>query len=480
MQPALVNEAHTLPNVAIVGRPNVGKSALFNRLVGRKIAIVHDQPGITRDRLSATRTRGERPFTLWDTGGIFSAGESELTQQVRRATENALRESDLLLFVVDAKEGLSPVDVELARMLRKSQKPVVLVINKIDSQKHDPLAAEFDSLGFEHAVSVSAEHGRGISDLLSEIERRLPSPPHDSRFTIHYSLAVAIVGRPNVGKSSLINSIVRGERAIVSELPGTTRDAIDIVYEHDGLKFVFIDTAGIRRRGKVSSSAEVFSVMRAERSTRRADVCILVIDLTMGVTAQDKRIAGLIQKARKPAIIVLNKWDLIKPKRAGKQSAKELLEKTRSRIFFLNYVPMLITSASTGENVDRLFALIQEIQSAARKRIGTGILNRLLHQAFEANPPPLVKGRRLKLFYATQPRNSGLQSADGSLERASPSEKLRDDLAPPEFVLFVNDPRLTTETYRRYLEARIREAEPYPGLPIILTLRARARNVSRR
>ena len=480
MQPALVNEAHTLPNVAIVGRPNVGKSALFNRLVGRKIAIVHDQPGITRDRLSATRTRGERPFTLWDTGGIFSAGESELTQQVRRATENALRESDLLLFVVDAKEGLSPVDVELARMLRKSQKPVVLVINKIDSQKHDPLAAEFDSLGFEHAVSVSAEHGRGISDLLSEIERRLPSPPHDSRFTIHDSLAVAIVGRPNVGKSSLINSIVRGERAIVSELPGTTRDAIDIVYQRDGRQFVFIDTAGIRRRGKVSSSAEVFSVMRAERSIRRADVCIVVIDLTMGVTAQDKRIAGLIQKARKPAIIVLNKWDLVKPRRREKQSAKQLIEETRSTIFFLNYAPMLITSASTGENVDRLFALIQKVQSAARKRIGTGILNRLLHQAFEANPPPLVKGRRLKLFYATQPRNSGGQSADGSLERASPFEKLRDDLAPPEFVLFVNDPRLTTETYRRYLEARIREAEPYPGLPIILTLRARARNVSRR
>jgi len=480
MQPALVNEAHTLPNVAIVGRPNVGKSALFNRLVGRKIAIVHDQPGITRDRLSATRTRGERPFTLWDTGGIFSAGESELTQQVRRATENALRESDLLLFVADAKEGLSPVDVELARMLRKSQKPVVLVINKIDSQKHDPLAAEFDSLGFEHAVSVSAEHGRGISDLLSEIERRLPSPPHDSRFTIHDSLAVAIVGRPNVGKSSLINSIVRGERAIVSELPGTTRDAIDIVYQRDGRQFVFIDTAGIRRRGKVSSSAEVFSVMRAERSIRRADVCIVVIDLTMGVTAQDKRIAGLIQKARKPAIIVLNKWDLVKPRRREKQSAKQLIEETRSTIFFLNYAPMLITSASTGENVDRLFALIQKVQSAARKRIGTGILNRLLHQAFEANPPPLVKGRRLKLFYATQPRNSGGQSADGSLERASPFEKLRDDLAPPEFVLFVNDPRLTTETYRRYLEARIREAEPYPGLPIILTLRARARNVSRR
>src|SRR5437667_10027599 len=478
MQPALVNEAHTLPNVAIVGRPNVGKSALFNRLVGRKIAIVHDQPGITRDRLSATRTRGERPFTLWDTGGIFSAGESELTQQVRRATENALRESDLLLFVADAKEGLSPVDVELARMLRKSQKPVVLVINKIDSQKHDPLAAEFDSLGFEHAVSVSAEHGRGISDLLSEIERRLPSPPHDSRFTIHDSLAVAIVGRPNVGKSSLINSIVRGERAIVSELPGTTRDAIDIVYQRDGRQFVFIDTAGIRRRGKVSSSAEVFSVMRAERSIRRADVCIVVIDLTMGVTAQDKRIAGLIQKARKAAIIILNKWNLVKPSRREKQSGKELIEETLSRIFFLKYAPVLITSASTGENVDRLFAKVHKVQDAARKRIGTGVLNRLIGQALEANPPPLVKGRRLKLFYATQPRNGGLQSAEGSLGRESASDKPRGDLAPPEFVLFVNDPRLMTEAYRRYLEARIRDGESYPGLPIMLTVRPRAQKGS--
>ena len=480
MRAALVNDSHTPPNVTIVGRPNVGKSALFNRLVGRKIAIVHDQPGITRDRLSATCTRGERPFTLWDTGGIFGAGESELTQQVRRAAENALRETDLLLFVVDAQEGLSPVDEELARMLRKSQKPVVLVINKIDNDKHEQLAAEFDLLGFDHVVSVSAEHGRGISDLLSEIERRLPSPPRDSRFTIHDSLAIAIVGRPNVGKSSLINSIVRSERAIVSELPGTTRDAIDIVYERDGVKFVFIDTAGIRRRGKVSNSAEVFSVMRAERSIRRADVCILIIDLTMGVTAQDKRIAGLIQTARKPAIIVLNKWDLLKPRRREKESGKELIEETRLRIFFLDYAPVLITSASTGKNVDRLFALIQKVQHAARKRIGTGVLNRLIRQAFEANPPPLVKSRRLKLFYAAQPRNSGLQSAEGSLGRAAPSDKPRSHLAPPEFVLFVNDPRLSTETYRRYLEARIREAEPYPGLPIILTLRARARDVGRR
>src|SRR5436309_9783640 len=416
------------PNVAIVGRPNVGKSALFNRLVGRKIAIVHDQPGITRDRISAICNRGARPFTVWDTGGIFGVGERELSAQVRLAAEEALRESDLVLFVVDAKEGLSPVDEDLAGTLRKSQKPVVLVINKVDHDKHEPLAAEFDSLGLEPSVSISAEHDRGISKLLTEIERRLPSPvaPADIKHqtsTFEPPLAVAIVGRPNVGKSSLINSIVRGERAIVSELPGTTRDAIDIVYERDGRQFVFIDTAGMRRRGKVSSSAEVFSVMRAERSIRRADVCILVIDLTMGVTAQDKRIARLIQKARKAAIIILNKWDLVKPRHREKQSAKELIEETRSRIFFLKYAPVLITSASTGENVDRLFAKVHKVQDAARKRIGTGVLNRLLHQAFEANPPPLVKGRRLKLFYATQPRNGGLQSAKGSLRRASPFNK---------------------------------------------------------
>jgi GTP-binding protein len=385
----------------------------------------------------------------------------------------------VLLFVVDAKEGLSPIDAELARMLRKSKKPVVLVVNKIDSEKREPLAAEFDSLGFEASFSISAEHDRGISDLLSEIEQRLPSPvaPLDishQTSNIKPPLAVAIVGRPNVGKSSLINSIVRGERAIVSELPGTTRDAVDILYERDGRKFVFIDTAGIRRRGKVSSSAEVFSVMRAERSIRRADVGVLVIDLTMGVTAQDKRIAGLIQSARKAAIVVLNKWDLVKPRRGEKLSAKELVDETRSRIFFLNYAPVLITSTSTGENVDRLFASIQKIQHAARKRIGTGVFNRLLRQAFEANPPPLVKGHRLKLFYATQPRSGGFPAAEQAFEKAG----FR--LAPPEFMLFVNDPHLLNDTYRRYLEARIREAEPYPGLPIILTLRARARNVSRR
>ena len=450
------NAANNLPNVAIVGRPNVGKSALFNRLIGRKIAIVHDQPGITRDRISATCTRGPRPFTVWDTGGVFGVGELELSAQVHRAAQEALRDSDLLLFVVDAKEGLSPIDEELARMLRKSQKPVVLVINKIDNEKHEPLAAEFDSLGFEPSLSISAEHGRGITDLLAAIVQRLPSPSHDSRVTSHDSLAIAILGRPNVGKSSLINSIVRSERAIVSELPGTTRDAIDISYECDGRQFVFIDTAGIRRRGKRSSSVEVFSVMRAERSIRRADLCVLIVDLTIGATAQDKRIAGLIQKARKPAIILLNKWDLVRPTRGEKQAARQPVQETRARIFFLEHAPVLITSALTGENAEKLFVSIEKVQRAARQHIGTGILNRLLRQAFEANPSPLVKGRRLKLFYAAQT-----------------SEKAQLQLQSPEFVLFVNDPRLMNETYCRYLEARIRKAEPYPGVPITLTLRAR-------
>jgi GTP-binding protein len=404
--------------------------------------------------------------------------------------------------VVDGKGGLSPVDEELAQMLRKSQKPVVLVINKIDIEKHDPLAVDFDSLGFEKVISVSAEHDRGVSELLDEIELLLPSPENivdptlaresvgNNASDVEDPIALAIVGRPNVGKSSLINSIVGGERAIVSELPGTTRDAVDIVYGRDGWQFVFIDTAGIRRRGKVSSSAEVFSVMRAERSIRRADVCILVVDLTTGVTAQDKRIGGLIQKAQKPAIIVLNKWDLIKPRRRAKQSGKELIEETRTRIFFLNYAPELVTSASTGENVDRLFALIEKIQRTARKRIGTGVLNRLLRQAFESNPPPLVKGRRLKLLYAAQTTGDTELSAKA---RGVPvtselvhARHIRHEvrrtppLHPPEFVLFVNDPRSMTESYRRYLEARIRETEPYAGLPIILTLRARAREVGRR
>jgi GTPase len=489
-----------LPNVAIVGRPNVGKSALFNRLIGRRMAIVHDQPGITRDRISAVCTRGTQPFVVWDTGGIAGAGESELSAQVRHAVQEAVRESDILLLLVDAKDGLSPIDQELARMLRRSHKPVVLVINKIDTANQENLAADFASLGFQQSHAISAEHNRGISELLQAIDQLLPSPiaatdikpqtrprtdslrrtsntrhAEATRRRIKPPIAIAIIGRPNVGKSSLINSIVRSERAIVSELPGTTRDSVDISYALGGQKFLFIDTAGIRRRGKQSSSIEVFSAMRAERSIRRAGLCILIVDLTAGVTAQDKRIAGLIQKARKAAIVVLNKWDLVRPKRREKQTIAQFVDETRARIFFLDYAPVLVASALTGENIDKLFALIERVRHAAQQRIGTGVLNRLLRAAFAANPPPMISGRRLKLLYAAQTRSSGLQSAERALAKAPFVEKA---LQPPEFVLFVNDPRLLPETYRRYLEARIRKAQPYPGLTIILTLRPRSKSCS--
>lgn len=445
--------------VAIVGRPNVGKSALFNRLAGRNIAIVHDQPGITRDRLAAPCVRGKRPFVVWDTGGIGGAGEVELRTQVRSAADAAMRESEVILFVVDAQDGLTPIDQELARILRKSKTPVVLVINKIDHPNHEDLENDFARLNFANSIPISAAHGRGISGLLEIIDSLLPASAAntDQPSTTSAPLALAIVGRPNAGKSSLINSILHDARTIVSELPGTTRDAVDVLYERDEERFLLIDTAGIRARSKHSSSVEVFSVMRAERTIRRADLCILVIDLTSGVTGQDKKIAGLIQKSEKSCLVVLNKWDLVKPKRAAKAEMERLASATRDDLFFLDYAPVLIASALTGENVEHLFRLIADIRLAARVRLGTGVLNRLLRAAFEENPPPTIGTRRLKLFYAAQ--------ASGDDEGA---------LAALKFILFVNQPKLLSETYGRYLEGRIRAAEPYPGMPVLLNCRARA------
>jgi len=446
--------------VAVVGRPNVGKSALFNRLAGRNIAIVHDQPGITRDRLAAPCEKGRRPFTVWDTGGIGGAGEVELRAQVRTAADAAMRESDVILFVVDAQDGLTPIDQELARILRKSKTPVVLVINKIDHPNHEDLQSDFARLGFARTVPLSAAHGRGISDLLETIDSLLPaSETNDEKpAPVDRPLALAIVGRPNAGKSSLINSILRDARTIVSEVPGTTRDAVDVLYERDGDKFLLIDTAGIRARSKHSSSVEVFSVMRAERTIRRADLCILVMDLTSGVTGQDKKIAGLIQKAEKPCVVVLNKWDLVKPKSGAKRAMEKIVEDTRERLFFLSYAPVLVASALTGENVEELFRLIANVRRAATVRIGTGVLNRMLRTAFEENPPPTIGTRRLKLFYAAQARG----------------EDERRTLEALKFILFVNQPKLLSETYGRYLEGRIRAVERYPGLPLLLSCRARS------
>ena len=450
--------------VAIVGRPNVGKSALFNRLVGRNIAIVHDQPGITRDRLASTSKRGRRPFIVWDTGGIGGAGETELTAQVRLAADAAMRESDVILFVVDAQAGLNPIDQELAKLLRKSKRPVVLVVNKIDHEKHEALESDFAKLGFDNSIPISSAHGRGIPSLLEVIDGLLPQSPIENRESKieNAPLSLAIVGKPNAGKSSLINAILRDTRTIVGELPGTTRDAVDILYVRGAEKFLLIDTAGMRARSKHSTSVEVFSVMRAERTIRRADICVLVIDLTSGVTSQDKRIAGLIQEAEKSCVVVLNKWDLVKPARGAKVAMDRTIADVRETLFFLDYAPVLVGSARTGENVDQLFRLIDVVRKAAGTRIGTGVLNRLLRAAFEESPPPMIGTKRLKLFYAAQTRT----------ENEKPME-------PARIVLFVNQPKLLSDTYSRYLERRIRAAWPFPGLPVLFSCRARSESEGR-
>lgn len=442
--------------VAIVGRPNVGKSALFNRLVGRNIAIVHDQPGITRDRISAPSREGN--FLVWDTGGIGGAGEKELVREVRGAAEAAMREAALILLVVDAQQGLTPVDEELARLLRRSRRPLLLVVNKVDHPKHEPLESEFERLGLE-AISISAAHGRGFDSLVEAIEERLPKEEAgggEETLPAGRPLSLAIIGRPNVGKSSLINAILSDRRTIVSNLPGTTRDAVDIAYRRGGQDFLLIDTAGIRPRSRHSSSVEVFSVMRSERTIRRADLCVLVIDASTGASTQDKKIAALMQKAHKPSLVVVNKWDLVRPERGGRAALGRLLAQTREQLFFLNYAPMLVTSALTGENVDDLFKRIGEIRRATHARLGTGVLNRALREAFAANPPPTVANQRLKLFYAAQTRGEEAKA-----------------LATPEFVLFVNNPQLLGETYARYLEGRIRELKPFTGLPLMLNFRPR-------
>ena len=444
-------------NIAIAGRPNVGKSALFNRIAGRRIAIVHGQAGITRDRISAKCEIGGKTFRLWDTGGIVGAGETQLTDEVRASAELAMASSDLILFVVDGQDGVNPMDRELARLIRKLHKPVLLLVNKIDDPKHEPRADEFSALGFEDVFPISAAHGRGVRELFEKIENFLPaSDPKAQTSNLTHPIAVAILGRPNAGKSSLINALLRDRRAIVSEIPGTTRDAVDIEYEREGKRFLFIDTAGIRARSKHSSSVEVFSVMRAEKTITRADICVLVIDAAEGIKAQDRRIAALIQSARKACVIVLNKWDLVRTNRKQRQTMEAVIANARAELFFIDYAPVLVTSALTGEHADKIFKMIERIRRAARAHIGTGKLNRALRAAFAANPPPMVKGKRLKLFYATQ--SSGNESRE---------------FAPPEIVLFVNSPRLLPQPYARFLEAKIRELEPYPGLPILLTCRAR-------
>jgi GTP-binding protein len=440
--------------VAIVGRPNVGKSALFNRLAGRRIAIVHDQPGVTRDRITAMCKLGSAPFELIDTGGIGTEVDADFSEQVRTEAEIAITTASVIVFVVDAQHGLTPVDREVGDALRRSGKPVVLAVNKIDHPKHENLEGEFYELGFDRVLPISAEHNRGIIDLVSAIEERLPEAG-DAQPAKERPIAIAIVGRPNVGKSSLINAILKDHRTLVSAISGTTRDSVDIPYRRKDRDYILIDTAGIRGRGKQESSIEIFSVMRSEQSIRRANLCVLVIDAAQGLTSDDKKIAGLIQEAEKPCVVVLNKWDLVQA-RDPDADVETLLADFRAELFFLPWAPLLLASARTGEQLSRLFRAIDRVRDESQERIGTGPLNRKIEAATASHPPPSKGGRRLKILYLTQ------------------VEPERDTPIPnPTFALFVNDPALLNDTYRRYLDAQLRAISPFTGLPIRLLLRGR-------
>ncbi len=452
-----------MKTVAIVGRPNVGKSALFNRLAGRNIAIVHDEAGVTRDRINSVCKLGPAPFEIIDTGGIGAEPDPDFAEDTHFAAEVAIASADLLLFVVDGLNGVATLDEDLAGHLRASGKPVQLVVNKIDVAKHDNLVADFARLGFADPVAVSAAHGRDIDTLVKRIAERIDITADDEADVAEQRPKIAIIGRPNVGKSSLINAILNDRRTIVSDIAGTTRDAVDIPYTHDGRDFVLVDTAGIRHRSRHNTSVEVFSVMRSENAIARADLNILVIDAVEGVTTQDKKIAGLIQKAKKAAIVVLNKWDLIRPEENEREFVREKVEEIRGDLFFLDYAPVVILSAREGENLPRLFNAVEKVRQHASRKIGTGELNRVLAQAIERHPPAMQGNRRLKILYATQ---------IGAPE-ARPFGRI-------ELLLFVNDPRKLSDSYESYLAARIRDHREYPGLPIIFKLKGRKPKVDQK
>jgi GTP-binding protein len=453
--------------VAIVGRPNVGKSALFNRLAGRRIAIVHDQPGVTRDRLSAPCKGCRFPLQIIDTGGIGAALEDGFAKQVKTEATIAIESSDLILFVVDVLDGLHPIDESVAAMLRKQGKPVILGLNKADDPKHDVLAsADFAKLGFSNVASFSATHGRGITLLLHMIEDAL-EPGEESAESatgdgeenepaVESGIRVAIVGRPNVGKSSLFNAILGSQRAIVSSVAGTTRDAVDCVHERDGKRYVLVDTAGIRRRSKVDTLVESFSVQRAERAIRRADIVALVYDAADGISAQERKIAGIIVEENKPCILVANKFDLYHPDAPKKARLEELEEDARRELFFLHYAPLAAVSAKDARHLAKVFSAIDKVKEASDRSLNTGALNRVLQEAIDHTPPPAIGGRRFKLFYATLTRD----------HRPRP-------IHAPNVVMFVNARKLLPPAYMRFLENEIRKRCPYTGLPVKFDVRER-------
>jgi GTP-binding protein len=434
-----------VPIVAIIGRPNVGKSTLFNRLLKRRIAVVHDQPGITRDRNYAFTTWNRKGFYLVDTGGYIPSSKTEIEKLVKAQAEIAIAEADMVLFLVDAKVGAQSVDLEIAQRLRKTQKQVLLVVNKVDGARDEAEAFEFSKLGLGEAVPVSALAGRNIGELLDHIISTLPEE-------IEYpekkeSIKVAVIGRPNVGKSSFVNALLGSEKLIVSETPGTTRDAIDTEIEIDGQSFTLIDTAGLRRKTKIKESLEYYTTLRTLRSIERCDVALILIEAQVGYSNQDAKIIDEVMDLRKGMVLGINKWDLVEK---DDKTADRYTKALKEDAFYLKYVPIIYISAKTKQRVRTVMELVLQVYEEGKKRIETSELNEELEKDIKAKPPASVKGRYIKIFYATQ---TGIQ--------------------PPTFVFFCNHPELLQKSYLRYLENKIREHFGFLGNPIRIKVRKR-------
>ena len=435
------------PLIAIVGRPNVGKSMLFNKLVGQRLSIVEDTPGVTRDRLYAEAEWLGRKFDLVDTGGIEPGTDSEILAFMRQQAEIAIQNATVIIFLCDIKTGLTASDQEVANMLLRSGKPVVLAVNKMDQVGHtNPDIYEFYNLGLGDPIAVSAVHGHGTGDLLDECFKYFP--PEDEEEEDDDVIKVAIIGKPNVGKSSLVNRILGEKRVIVSDMAGTTRDAVDSYFENQKGKYLLIDTAGMRKKSKVDDPIEKFSVLRATMAIERADVCLILIDANEGVTEQDTKVAGLAHEAGKACIIVVNKWDSIEK---DDKTMDRMRQDVRRDLSYMTYAPIVFISALTGQRVDRLFDLINYVNDQASLRITTGMLNSVLADATARVQPPTDKGRRLKIYYMTQ---IGIK--------------------PPHFVCFCNDAKLFHFSYQRYLENQIRSTFGLEGTPVRLTIRQKS------
>ncbi len=432
------------PTVAIVGRPNVGKSTLFNKITGKRISIVEDTPGITRDRIYGDAEWLGKHFTLIDTGGIEPYSKDIILSQMRQQANLAIDMADVILFMVNIRDGLTAADKDVAAMLQKSNKPIILICNKADAPGELPMEAyEFYNLGLGDPVAVSSIHGLGVGDLLDMIVSYFPEDleEEDESEIIH----VAIVGKPNAGKSSLTNKILGENRVIVSEIAGTTRDAIDSRFEKDGQEYIIIDTAGMRKRGKISEDVERYSVVRALNAVERADVCVIMIDATEGITEQDTKIAGYVHEQGKACIVAINKWDLVDKETNTMSEFKKLV---KEGLNFMMYAPAIFISAETGQRVNDLFDMIKSVLNENTKRISTGLLNDVINDAVAMVQPPSDKGKRLKIYYGTQ---SGVK--------------------PPTFVLFVNNSELAHYSYIRYLENQIRAKFGFEGTPIKFIIR---------